>query len=394
MRDYQEDAMKIAYYKKEIIKEMARLGMAPNQLGIKQRLEEIDEKIAIFRYTSSDKGKKVDVAVLKTAFSAIVTDLTFLYKAIVNYRRNELTQLNEYIETRLTALEQTATQYETALSNDLAVTSLGTAIYVRTGNYNWTYDNGIFNLPLPEIKTLENKKLCFLLGTADNVKENTLLKFTMNGTAYSCLPFDIAAKAIATPAADNLAEYSFTRSEELAAGSMLLLNCEGLTADASKNYTVLGGKGKIKTVTAFSKSISSCNMHETITADNASTFTFTIYKGSFLRIDTTAEPDWSNINVNTEIKPDTIQQVKLKMPKGSAWQLVSDGTIYACCEAGIVTNNRLYYPGDEADSQTDFLVLEKAADKEIILSDVSVEITANTAVFPVLSYIAVKEASA
>ncbi len=159
MRDYQDDALKIAYYKQEIIKEMSRLGMAPNQLGIKQRLEEIDEKIAIFRYASNDKGEKVDVAALKTAFTAIAMDLSILYKAIVTYRRNELLQFSEYVDTRLSALEQTATQYETALSNDLACTSLGKAIYVQTSNYQWTYNNGIFKLPMPDIATLENKKL-------------------------------------------------------------------------------------------------------------------------------------------------------------------------------------------------------------------------------------------
>lgn len=393
MRDYQEDALKIAYYKKEIIKEMARLGMAPNQLGIKQRLDEIDEKIAIFRYASNDKGEKVDIAALKTAFAAIAMDLSILYKAIITYRRNELLQLSEYVSTRIAALEQTATQYETALSNDLACTSLGKAIYVQTSNYNWTYNNGIFDLPLSDITTLENKKLCFLLGATDEVKENTLLKFTMNGTEYACKPFDVSAKTVATPVADNLTEYTFTRSGDLAAGSLLLLNCGGLTADAEKKYTILAGKGKLLQANSTSKETISCNMHETISSDNASTFTFTIYKGTFMRIDTTAEPSWSNIDVNTEIKTGTVQQVKLKMPKGSAWQVTTDGTVYAYCEDGIVTNGNLYYPSSEAGSISDFLILEKEADKEIILSDISLQISADTAVFPAISYIAIKEAS-
>ena len=393
MRDYQDDALKIAYYKQEIIKEMSRLGMAPNQLGIKQRLEEIDEKVAIFRYASNDKGEKIDVAALKTAFTAIAMDLSILYKAIVTYRRNELLQLSEYVDTRLSALEQTATQYETALSNDLACTSLGKAIYVQTSNYQWTYNNGIFKLPMPDIATLENKKLCFLLGATDNVKGNTLLKFTMKDIKYVCSPFDISTKTIATPTADNLTEYTFTRNNDLTAGSLLLLNCDKLTVLPEKKYTILAGKGKLLQTTATTKNIASCNMHETIASDNVSTFTFTVYKGTFLRIDTTAEPDWSNINVNAEVKSNTIQQVKLKMPKGSAWKVTTDGTVYAYCEDGVVTNKKLYYPGNEAGSITDFLVLEKETDKKITISNVSVEITADTAVFPSISYIAIKEAS-
>ena len=392
MGRYQEDALKLEYYKTEMIKEMARLGMSPNQLGITQRLAFIDEKLSVYRYSANKSGQQIDTKALKSAFNAIAMDLVVLYQAIINYRRSELKELKEFVEAKLSSMEKAADQYEVALSNDLACSALGKAIYIQTSNYNWSYRNGLFTLLLPNIKTSQNKALYFFLGAEEETRENALLSFTMDEESYAAMPFGDATRAVKTTKADNTKTYNFTKNTELSSGS-ILINCDGLAVDKDKRYTILAGKNYCLQDVGLTQQEIHCNMHESIPSDVNSEFSFTVYGGTYLRIDTSAAPIWSNLDTNKEVAIKKLQEVKFSMPLNSAWQIMSDGTVYAYSSTGVIEENKLYCPSSKAGNMTDFLVLEKEEDKVITLSDIKVTIASGTAEFPLINYIAIKEAA-
>ena len=155
MEIYKDMLAKAKIYKKQIINDFTKRGYFPSNEDIENKLEQIEMRTALCEAYLSKPGSLFNTKEFNYMFEMIFKDLTLLYEILQDILLNEYNQLKIYIETHLNELEIQANLFQRRLDEEMAATSLGKLLFMKTNDWDIeTNDTEINSLieQLPKFK--------------------------------------------------------------------------------------------------------------------------------------------------------------------------------------------------------------------------------------------------
>ena len=129
---YKDMLLKLEYHRKYIINAFIKKGYFPNTEEINNKLEQIDNRLALFKSYKFIPGEKFNTKQINHMFNMLYKDIVFLYKILEDIQINELNKMLLDIEAKMINLESLATHYKKRANEEINSTALGKTIIFKT----------------------------------------------------------------------------------------------------------------------------------------------------------------------------------------------------------------------------------------------------------------------
>ena len=184
---YKDMLAKAKIYKKQIINDFVKRGYFPTDKDISAKLESIETRTALCEAYLSKPGSLFNTKEFNYMFEMIYKDLTLLYEILQDILLNEYNQLKVYIEAHLNTLETKANLFQRRLDEEMAATSLGKLLFVKTDDWKIETNDTVTTIDLGNIEFNQASKIA-LFADINNVDNKSVsLIFLVPGIMYVSL---------------------------------------------------------------------------------------------------------------------------------------------------------------------------------------------------------------
>lgn len=385
---YRDAVIKVDFYKAQIMQELTKRGVYPDEVTVQSRINNIDDRLAIFSYMQAAPGSKFDTEKFNQDMAYIWQDLYFLYKLVYELTVKEYINLKAYVDSHLAELEDMARKYHYKTQLEISSTSLGKTIFFQASGYNTEYKQDKAVISLGSISANKGSRLACILE-ADNVSADKVV-FSFDG--QNCSPYSYNKDFFKVPGKAKTVTYSYSLPANQLINSSFQLNIAGFTPKAASQYIVFGGKDTIavydtsKIQTLVSKAQSSpCVIPKPGRVE------FYVYGGTFINFDFAKQPLSKNFTGTSISNLKKRHKVVLECDKDFTFNFLTDGQLYAVKENGVIKDSKLYYP--TVVQLQDFLVEEFLPGETVTYKDVKVTVVGISTDSVSINTVAIKELS-
>jgi hypothetical protein len=350
---YREAVLKIDFYKAQIMKELTKRGIYPDEITVQSRIHGIDDRLAVFRYMEAAPGLEFDTDKFNTDMTYIWQDLYFLYRLVYELTVNEYISLKSYVDCHLAELEDMARKYRYKTQLEIGSTSLGKTVFFQASGYNIVYKENTAVISLGSI-TVTKGSLLACIFESDNVADNKVI-FSFDDK--NCSPYSYNRDFLKVPGEARSVTYSYSLPEDLLINTSFQLNITSFKPKSDSRYIVFGGKDTIAIYdTSKRQTLVKKQQGSPCVIKKAGRIEFYIVGGSFINFDFSKQPLSKNFTETTISNLKRRHKIVMECDRDFTFNFVTDGQIYAVREDGIFKDDKLYYP--TAVQLHDFLVEE------------------------------------
>lgn len=356
MATYKDVLLKTSYYKEQVVKELIKTGMYPDDRTIQDRVQRIDKFISIFNHSTVKSGSLFNTEDFKKVLHYIYQDLEFLYKLLHEGAVREYEYTKSYVDAHLKELEDLAKRYRLRSKLEIDSTSLGETILFQNSGFSVFHRDNSTYIDLGIVEPREGSTLA-LLFDANNIKaEEVLLGLEDEDGVYYTAPYNYMQDIFKVPGSSQTASYDFEIEKDQIISSAFEVADEGLIPNASNQYLIFGGadqvmyRGNVKRVPVEKSDSNTFYVRE------EGFIEFYIYKGTYANFNFTRQPEGKNFKGNSIEDMKTYHHVAIKSEGEFAFSVATDGEVFAVMKKGVVKSGKLFYP-EKADVHS-FLIEE------------------------------------
>ena len=395
MEIYKDMLAKAKIYKKQIINDFTKRGYFPSNEDIENKLEQIEMRTALCEAYLSKPGSLFNTKEFNYMFEMIFKDLTLLYEILQDILLNEYNQLKVYIETHLNELEIQANLFQRRLDEEMAATSLGKLLFMKTNDWDIETNDTVTILDLGNIELGQGNKIA-LFADIDNLdSSNVSFKLISEDKdkSFDALPYNYNNDTYIIPGKRTINETGLNLNGRIIVNDSIKINTD---VNINNDYKILGGKNKM-TVTHQNGQqfiVDFATQSNVFTATQDCTIEFYCYKNPTIQYNMNKKPNHCNFSISDgyiHIDTEDIKKIYLNVSKGfTCYFIVEEGEIYASCEDGIIlSNNQLSYNGNW--DLRDFKLIEYDNDKNKTTYNVKVFINSDKDIVPNINSIYIKQ---
>ncbi|MCY7865892.1 hypothetical protein P8918_13315 [Bacillus spizizenii] len=356
MATYKDVLLKAAYYKEQVVKELIKTGMYPDDRTIQDRVQRIDKFIAIFNHSSIKTGSLFDTEGFKKILYYVYQDLEFLYKLLHEEAVREYEYTRSYVDAHLKELEDLAKRYRLRSKLEIDTTSLGETILFQSSGFSVFHRDNSTYIDLGVVEPREGSKIA-LLFDANNIKaEEALLGLEDGDTVHYTSPYNYMQDVFTVPGTPQTASYNFEIEDDQIVNTSFEISAEGLVPNQSNQYLIFGGPNQV----AYRGNVKRSPVHKsdsnTFYVREEGFIEFCIYKGTYANFNFTRQPEGKNFKGNSIEDMKAYHSVVIKSEGELAFSIATDGEIFAVMKKGVVKSGKLLFP-EQVDVRS-FLVEE------------------------------------
>ncbi|PTY93098.1 hypothetical protein [Heyndrickxia sporothermodurans] len=357
MATYKDILLKAAYYKEQVTKEMIMKGMFPDDRSIQDRVDRIDKFIALFSHSSVKANMDFDTESFKKALYLIYQDLSFLYQLLYEETKKEYEYVRSYADAHLKELENLAERYRLRSKLEIDSTSLGETILFQNSGFSiFNRDNAVY-VDLGVIEVQEGSTLAVLFDANNVDTEQSLLGLQdSDGDIYYAAPYNYMQDTFKVPGEPVTASYSFDIDENQIVNTSFEVSAEGLAPTEKNQYLIFGGKDQVLFRNDVGRGVITKDENNSFYAREPGTIELFIYKGTYANFNFTRQPEGKNFKGNSIEDLSDYHSIVIRSDGELAFNLMTDGEVFAVMKKGIVKSSKLYYP-EQSDLRS-FLVEE------------------------------------
>lgn len=393
---YKDMLAKAKIYKKQIINDFVKRGYFPTDKDISARLESIETRTALCEAYLSKPGSLFNTKEFNYMFEMIYKDLTLLYEILQDILLNEYNQLKVYIEAHLNTLETKASLFQRRLDEEMAATSLGKLLFVKTDDWKLETNDTVTTIDLGNIEFNQASKIA-LFADISNI-DNKAVSFKLiseedKSKSFDALPYNYNNDTYIIPGTKKINETDLNLNGRIIVNDAIKINT---TVNANNDYKILGGKNKMTVRYAQGDEfiIDFASQTNVFEATQDCTIEFYCYNNPTIEYNMNKKPNHCNFSISDgyiHIDTKDVKKVYLNVPKGFVcYFVVNEGEIYASCEDGIVlSNDQLSYSGNW--DLRDFKLLEYANNENKITYNVKVLINTDKNILSDINSVCIKQ---
>lgn len=390
---YADQKKKIEYYSSRIIQDFARKGIYPDDRRISSQIANINTMSSILQYIEVGRNESFDTSKFNEDMLRIWQDLKILYELAYEITVKDYEELQLWCETYLSELQNMASTYRYKTSLELNSTYLGTTIFHQSSGFNVINNNGTVKINLGSIKTEEQAKLACIFNCDEVQQRNVIFTFKdQEGLLSNCSPYDYNHDFFLVPGQLKKNTYNVTLSGENVRTSFV---CTPSSLDGklsyNNKYKLYGGEGYVSfnyLSKVYTKKVPGIPVELT----NGGIAVFYILDGTYATFEFSTTPRSKNFEGLKISDMKHCHKVVIEHDSYLSFDFATDGTIYATCQDGRITDGELIYPA--ADKISDILIEEYSVG-DTVKYDVSVLVSpVRSGNIPVINAIAIKQLSA
>lgn len=365
MSDYKDVEKKLEYYKQQVLQDLVKKGIYPDDELIKSRLNSYDTHLAIFKNYNVVTGKLFNANEYNERLKLIYTDLQFLYELLYEITVIEYNKLQNFINSHLAELNSVVKTYNKRAEYENNTTSLGKTLLFQNNSFSIENKDSttilnLDNLDIPNAATLA------CMANINNVKaEDVIFKFRKVGTEQwiNASPYNYNNETITMPGERKKTIYEYNLQENQVINGPLLIDIDS-DINIKNDYIILGGKNQMfvnyKDKNGFIVEDKPLTVDSLVFKQKAY-INFYVVDGSSISFRFNKKPIATNFPIDTQRVEDLdyIHHFFIECDEDFSFQFEIDkGQVYAIKEIGMISDNKLYYTGSE--KVKDFKIIESA----------------------------------
>lgn len=344
---------KLCFYREEVIKQLLRDGVFPDDELIYKKLSEIDTRMSLFKKYTFMPGTELNVVELNYTLEMIFKDLEILYEIAIELHNNDFTKLNSYVESHLNYLEATVDKYEKRAKEETNSTTLGKTIFFESNKFNVeTLDDSVI-IDLGNINLLKGTKIACFANV--NNAEAADIKFEFDNLekelSFETLAYNHNQETTLVPGELNLKTRDLELNKDFIVKDNIKLDFRE-DLNINSEYLLMGGKDyvHIKNLETLEEHIIPMpTFNMPIQLDYPAHITFYIVDGEDFEYMFNTRPVHTNFSLSNQaikVRSD-VHHVFINSPKDFTFGInLNKGNSYAVKENGIIKDNSLYYYGN------------------------------------------------
>lgn len=369
MNQYTDEIEKINYYKQRIIKNLSQNGIFPDNLIVEERLKDIDAALAILQYIPYSESEMFDTDKFNEDFQRIYDDLLILYKLAYQICIEDFERIKTYAETHLLQLEDLARKYEYKTKFEIDSTYLGNTIFFQANGFDIRQENGIAVIELGKIEVNNASKLACMFQ-ADNIEDNQVV-FSFDGN--NCSPYSYNKDFFTVNGDIKMQSYNYNLPDDLVNNTEFEMAIDNFIPNANNKYIIYGGSNMIYSTLGLFRTFYEKQEDTPINLTGGGKVVFYVINGSFISFNFSKQPIKTNFDGTKIDNLDSHRKIVIEYYGDFTFDYITDGKVYAVREIGIMKNNKLYYPNNDAIS--DFLIEEYTEGNKTTYYNVTVTIS-------------------
>jgi len=358
MEQYSDQIKKIAYYKERIINTLARQGVYPDNALIKEHMNNINSKLAIYSAPDVTTGELFDAEEFNQSILEIMADLKILYELAYKICIEDYNEVRAYAVTHIKQLESLAKSYQIKTALEVDSTYLGKTIFYQGSGFNISGDNGVKKIILGEIDITPGAKLVCIIDTVNDIDPANIsfcFRYGRSDTELLGSPYNYNKDVIKVPGEMKCSTYEYSSPNNGILRSAFPMTPEGLKLNRDNAYIVYGGKDKIQIGYTSDRYITKVS-GVTNQFDEAGKLSFYVVNGTYIDFNFNKEPISKNFTGTSEHDLPKHKKITMEYSAGFAFDFTTDGTIYATCDKAYIRGNDLMYPN--MTTLNDFMIEE------------------------------------
>ena len=382
---YLDEIEKIKYYKQKILDKYIDQGIIPNKEKVQTAMDRIDKKIAVFSQSYIKSGSEFDVTKFNEQKQDIYQDLVILYTVLYKLIEERIDKVQERIYFSLNNLTTKAEQFKFLVDSE-SVAIYGKTIFYQVSNFNQTYENGQIVIDLGAMDIPSGSYLACLFRCEE--VDPSQIEFSFDGQ-YSTSSYQYDKQYLKLLGNYAVETTEFTNEDSIFGKDLIDINTE---VSEQNRYDFYLNKNKIKIKNADNVNTSYKNFTQGIAYQSLGReeITFYVYGATYIVFDLQGTPNYTNFSGNQITTPKQRQKIVIKTNNKFAFDLKTDGTIYADKTFSQVQDERLKLIQDFTDV-TDYMVETIRYGDDIHFDNVSVIVDKVTDTLLDIGYIVIKQ---
>ena len=356
MNFYSDQIKKLTFLRDRIAGAFTLQGVIPNRALVEQKLNEIDAKLSLAKYTPVEESTKFNTKDFNEFFQYIYEDL-----------------------------EQLAYRYQLKSSFETSATTIGKTVFFQSSGFAPKSKYGYVTYDLGKVQVSKGSTISFYVeGRGFDLSDVT---FSLSDTIKG-VPYKINSSTVKIPGEQTYTTYEYTIPNDIKITQGHALAPTGLEPNQSKRYIIFGGKNHVMAGKEFyQKPIKKEESTFLELLDPIGEVSFYLVGGSYVSFDFIKKPLSQNFS-GTEVRADSSRKISFEYQGPFSFNYVTDGTIYATRHLGTVKSNSLFYPS--VGNLRDFRI-EEYSDQA--LQEYNLQVTIKTLKDPFVEYMALREVS-
>lgn len=360
---YIDELLKIKYFKEVITKNLIRAGVNPGQGAVKERLDNIDKNLALYKFKKNTPGKKFDMNRFNEDMTSIHEDLKILYIILKELSVKEYEYIKAYSDAHIKELERLSANYRARSEMEISSTSLGETIFFQGSGFETFTKDAILYINLGEIKVKEGSMIAGLFHAEGIKADHVLFGFKKDSEIIYVSPHNYLQDMLRVPGEPQINTYMFKMEEDQIVRGSFKITPEKLIVNREKKYKILGAKDSISIARNGVTHIIKKEKDNSFQAHPGETVRFYIYNAKNISFRFTSSPSIKSFEGSSIEKPKRYHEIKMEFDKESAFEIDTDGEIYAIKADGLIDEEDLMFPGNTA--ARDFIIDEISEGKEV-----------------------------
>jgi len=382
---YLDQIKKLTFLRDRIAGAFTLQGVIPNRALVEQKLNEIDAKLSLAKYTPVEESTKFNTKDFNEFFQYVYEDLLIIHQLIYDIAKNKFGRTQVYIDTHLKELEQLAYRYQLKSSFETSATTIGKTVFFQSSGFAPKSKYGYVTYDLGKIQVSKGSTISFYIeGRGFNLSD---VIFSLSDTIKG-VPYKINSSTIKIPGEQTYTTYEYTIPDDTKITQGHALAPTGLEPNQSKKYIIFGGKNYVMAGKEFyQKPVKKEDSTFLELLDPIGEVSFYLVGGTYVSFDFIKKPLSQNFS-GTEVRADSSRKISFEYQGPFSFNYVTDGTIYATRRLGTVKSNSLFYPS--VDNLRDFRI-EEYGDQAF--QEYNLQVTIKTLEEPFVEYMALREVS-
>lgn len=363
MSNYKDVEKKLEYYKKQVLQELVKKGIYPDNELIESRLKSYNSHLAIFKNYNVVTGKLFNANEYNERLKLIYTDLNFLYELLYEITILEYNKLQNFVNSYLSELNSIVETYNKRAEYENSTTTLGKTLLFQNNSFSIENKDSTTIINLDNLK-IQNAASLACIANVNNVKaEDIIFKFRQIGTDkwINTSPYNYNNDILVMPGELKRNMYSYNLQKSQVITGPLLIDIE-TDIDIKNKYTILGGKNSIfvnyKDQNGFIVEEKPLTV-DSLTFKNKAYINFYVLGGNSISFRFSKKPIATNFPIDSQ-RVDNLNYIHhffIECDEDFSFQFELDkGEVFAIKDTGIISNNKLYYTG--SDQIKDFTIIE------------------------------------
>lgn len=365
MSNYKDVEKKLQYYKQQVLQELVKKGVYPDDELIESKLKSFNAHMAIFKNYNAVTGKLFNANEYNERLKLIYTDLKILYELLYEITILEYNKLQNFVNSHLAELNSIVKTYNKRAEYENSTTSLGKTLLFQNNSFSIESKDSTTILNLDNLD-IPNAAVLACIANINNVKaEDVIFKFKKVGTEQwiSASPYNYNNDIVIMPGERRRSMYEYNLQESQVINGPLLMDIDA-NINIKNDYIILGGKNSIfvnyKDENGFIVEEKPLTLDSLVIKQKAY-INFYVVDGSSISFRFNKKPIATNFPIDVQRIEDLdyIHHFFIECDENFSFQFdIDKGQVYAIKEIGLISNNSLYYTGSE--KVKDFKVIESA----------------------------------